>query len=752
MSRTGKKTIHLALSTVAALLVAQSVSADSNYVYYTVQKVKWGAAEQMLAIPSTFSSSPEMTATARVSESFHRLQSKRGSDYVGTNLTIAPNFASTGAVSVALGDAAKKNMAVVVSEIYWTLIAAGVREVRFPDLDKDAVGLSQVPYGAAAVALQLWQVLPPGAPGPGLARVGDKLLPAYVVRQKLDSKDKATVAAVFELLKSPVPYVRRHVVQAVSGMNLSKVEVKLIPVLSDTDDSVKLAVLKAFQGTKSKKVLRALETVVQEDPNPSIQSGAARILSAAGNQKYALVVLYDKLKDTDDGVVMDAVQKLTTSGKPEVALALVDVLNHKSAQIRNMAMKGIVAAKETGALRKVVESTEIESKFRAEAARVLAGGSGETPDLGLRYLIADGDQKSRIWAIGEVASRRRYKLVPEVIGALQHSDTSVRSAAANALGTVKDSKALVPLAKAIVKHTDSVDFEKAAIAIFGGLSLDEVIRFSENDNKVLRQLAIKSMGALAPSPRVIQVLSSRLKDKDAAIKRSAAFALARIKDATVVSSLVTLKDDPDAEIREQVAIALGDSKHPQADTILLKYVEDTNVAVKTAATNGLRKRKVVSALQKLKFQVRHPDVKVKRAVMHALVELSGDKEWDSFFAIWSSALFDPDAEVKIWAVRGLARRKDPRLPGLYAPLVTDQDDRVKTAALKALGGTGDPSAVEYITRGLLEAKASDVKLAALTALETLNVEAAKKPIMEFVKNESDPKLKARANEVFDNLP
>ena len=214
-----------------------------------------------------------------------------------------------------------------------------------------------------------------------------------------------------------------------------------------------------------------------------------------------------------------------------------------------MAMKGIVATKDMGALRKIVESSEIESKFRAQAARVLADGPGEAPDQGLRYLIANGDRDARVWAIGEVASRRRYKLVPEVIAGLENSDAAVRSASAKALGTVKDSKALIPLAQAIVKHPDAADFEAAAIAIFGGLSLDEVIRFSENENKTLRQLAIKSMGALAPSPRVIQVLSKRLQDKDAAIKRSAAFALARIKDPTVVKSLVTLKDDSDAAIR-----------------------------------------------------------------------------------------------------------------------------------------------------------------------------------------------------------
>ena len=749
------KAHYIRLSTVFAValcLCAQTATADSNYVFYTVQKVKWGAAEQMLALPNTFSSSPEMTASALASEAFHRLQSKRGADYEGTGLTLDPNFSATGAASVTLGAKAKGQLDVIVSEVYWTLSAAGVREVRFPDVSKDAIDASGVPYGAAAVVLQLWQVLPPGAPGPGMARVGGQLLPAYIVRQKLESKDKSTVGAVFALLQSPVPFVRKHVAEAVAGMNLPKAEPKLIPLLADPDTSVKVAVLKAFQGSKSKKVLKALETVVQEDPDPSIQSAAARILSAAGNQKYALVVLYDKLKDRDDGVVMDAVQKLTSSGKPEVALALADVLNHRSAEIRAMAMKGIIAAKNIDALRKVVEAEDIDSSYREQAARTLADGTGEEADRGLRHLLTSGTLELRKWAISEVAKRRRYKLVPEVIANLENSDASIRGSAAAALGTIKDSKALVPLANIIKKYPESKEYEAAAIAIFGGLSMDGVIRFSENENKTLRQLAIKSMGALAPSSRVIQVLSKRLKDTDADIKRSAAFALARMKDASVVASLVTLKDDPDAAIREQVAIALADSKHPQADEILLKYMQDTKVAVKVAAVDGLRKRKVTSALQQMKFQVRHPKVEVKRAVMHALVELSSDKDWDGFFQIWSNALFDTDPDVKIWAVRGLARRKDPRLPGLFAPLVTNSDDRVKVAALKALGSTGDPSAVEYITRGLLEAKAKDVKLAALTALETLNVESAKKPIMEFVKNETDAKLKERANEVFDNLP
>ena len=80
-------------------------------------------------------------------------------------------------------------------------------------------------------------------------------MPAFEARRKLDSKDRALVAAVKGLLSSPVPYVRLRVAQAISAMQLPKAEAALIPLLSDPDTGVKAAIIKGFAGTKNKKVL-----------------------------------------------------------------------------------------------------------------------------------------------------------------------------------------------------------------------------------------------------------------------------------------------------------------------------------------------------------------------------------------------------------------------------------------------------------------------------------------------------------------
>lgn len=749
------------LHVLAALILLGGTTvahASVNYVFYSVEKVKWGTAEHQLALPRTFPSQPDLTPSAIASEAFHKLQSYRGGAYEGTALTLDPNFASTGAATVAIGEAAQAELAVVISEVFWTLRAAGVREIRIPSVSNEALTDSQVPFGAAMIVVELWQVLPPGKAGTGYVFFEGGLQPAFEIQERIEKREKNVVAAILGLLGSPIAYVRLNAVAAVSAMNLPKVEAALIPLLKDPDSAVKAAVLKGFEGSRSKPVLAALEEMVQTDPDATMQSGAARILSAAGISKYAIIVLYDKLKDPDDAVVMDAVGKLAASGKPEVAGALVGVLTHRNSRAREMAMTAIVELKNTDAWRKIVETEAIDMNFRNQAGRLLAEDTGENVELGLRHLLAHGPTAERVWAVEKVAEGRLYKLVTDVIGLLGGDDGAVRVASAKALGSIKDSKALGPLAKALVAHeAEREHYETAIIAIFAGLSVDEVIRFSSDEDKILRQLSIRSLAKFTeggrPQPKILEVLKQRLGDSDKDIRRSAAFALARIKDPGVVASLVVLKDDADPTIREQVAIAVTASGHADADAILTSYMSnDSNATVRRTAIDGLRIRGVKAALEKLRFQVEHPNVEVRRAVLHATVKLAGAEGWDEWFPIWSKALYDLDPEVKIFAVTGISYRgTDARVPSLIGGLATDPDARVQVAALEALGKTRAKEAIEYVARALFEGS-PDVKLAALAALGAINLEECGKPIQDFVRVETDTALVARANEVYDGLP
>jgi HEAT repeat protein len=746
-----------------------SASADhTHYIYYVAKTIQWGADSQQLVFPKSFEGPADLGPSARVSEAFHRLRTQRGVVYEGSEIQTDRRFASTGAVDVVIGKAAGAQHHVVISEIYWTLIAAGVREVRIPSVKKGAFNAADVPLGAAQIVLQLWQILPPGTPGPGLVLYNNELVRADAIRRRLDDGERSVVNQVIALLQSPVGYVRVQAAIALATIRRrlakpegNRVEAGLIGALQDTDVHVRRAVLKAFRGTRSKRTLLALESVVKTDPAPELKAAAVRILTAAGNNKYAVFVLFEKLNDRDDSVVMDAVAKLSKeANKPEVAMALVNVLTHRSTRIAEMALKGIIQLNNREALRKILESDSFSPQYRERAAVVLSAGNTDEADLAFRYLIVHGSEAEQVRSIGAVSKRRRYRLVGIVIGVLDaKSSPSVRVAAAKALGSIKDSKALQPLAAALAKFGDQrAELEQAIIDIFGGLGVDEIIRFSDSDNSVLRRLSIKSLGNIqggrAPG-RVVTVLLGRLDDAEPEIRRSAAYALARIPESRVVARLVKLKKDRDGQIRRQVAYALVRSSHPEADTLLVGFLTDSDPEAKRIAIDGLRTRNTTSAVKKLRNLARafsRQPPKVRRALAQALVTLSGPSGWDAHKDFYSAWLFDSDALVKVWAIKGIiGKPSDPSVPGLLSALVKDSDESVQIEAIQALGQTNNVEAVDYIASSLFDSS-KKVKLVALDALAKLNLERARTPIRDLITNETDKEVRAKAGEVFENLP
>jgi len=742
---------------------APLAAAETTYFYYEAQTVQWGMGSQQVLFPKTFSGPDDMTASARVSEAFHRLRTKRGPMYAGTEIRLGNMFASSGDVEVTLGEAAKSNVRVVVSEVYWTLTVAGAREIRIPQLKKDALSVTDIPLGAAQVILQLWQILPPRTPGPGLVNYNGKLEKASEIRRRLKDGERSVVNQVIALLRNPVAFVRIQAVNALTGLRLAKPEANrreagLIVALQDPDPNVRRVVIKSFVGTRSKRTLSALEKVVKTDPVADLKTAAVRILTAAGNKEYAVFILFDKLKDRDDSVVMEAIEKLSKeTSKPGVALALVDVLTHRSSQVADLAMAGIVGFNNSEALRKIVGS-EFAARYRQRAAKVLSAGEGEDADLALRYLIVHGTEEQQISGIGQVAQRRRYKLVSVVIGMLDASSTpAVRKSAAEALGKIKDSKALQPLADALAKFADERSvLEKAIISIFGGLGVDEVIRFSSSENASLRQLSIKSLGNIQDAPaRVVSVLMKRLDDTEPEIRRSAAYSLARIPQARVVARLIKLKADRDAKIRQQVAFALVRSKRPDANELLIGLLSDSDAETKRIAIDGLRTRGVTEALKKLRTVARafnRQKTPVRQVLVQAIVTLSGPQGWDTYKDFYTAWLFDTDPQVKVWSIRGIVgRANDPSVPSLLAPLVKDSNTDVQVEAIKALGKTNNVDAVDYIAGSLFDSPAK-VKLVALAALAELNLERAKQPIRDLITNETDKAVLAKANEVYDALP
>jgi HEAT repeat protein len=152
--------------------------------------------------------------------------------------------------------------------------------------------------------------------------------------------------------------------------------------------------------------------------------------------------------------------------------------------------------------------------------------------------------------------------------------------------------------------------------------------------------------------------------------------------------------------------------------------EELEPAVLSSAAIGLGHLRDERAIPRLSALAAHPDVQVRRGVVHglmghdddlavaALIRLSAD--WDGDVRDWATfslavqierdtpelrealaaRLSDDHGDTRAEAIRGLARRHDPRAVG--PALAADLSPEIKEAIEELAGSTGDPRLTERL--------------------------------------------------------
>jgi HEAT repeat protein len=125
------------------------------------------------------------------------------------------------------------------------------------------------------------------------------------------------------------------------------------------------------------------------------------------------------------------------------------------------------------------------------------------------------------------------------------------------------------------------------------------------------------------------------------------------------------------------------------------------------------------------------------------------------FDVYQNRLYaDRDAEIQLMLVNGLSNYpENPLQASVIGFAVTLQSSKVKLRALEILSGSTDENAVEQAIRGLFD-RDKTVKLATLDCLEKIakhSSQSAIKALQEFLKQESDPELIKRAEEVMEKV-
>ncbi|HEY6785519.1 MAG TPA: HEAT repeat domain-containing protein [Gemmatimonadales bacterium] len=314
------------------------------------------------------------------------------------------------------------------------------------------------------------------------------------------------------------------------------------------------------------------------------------------------------------------------------------------------------------------QSAPVDEAAVGELARILAAADSRTYDDaifrdGLQQADASIRRQAALAAgrIGDTAA------VPVLVQALADSAQGVRSAAAFALGLLKDPRAIQPL-------------------------LDMVQRTSPEQQDFGTYEAVTAIAKIGGTEgaRALQLIidAGRPGQQDQAVSRALLEAW-RLGAVGPVLSLIRYAQDPDNLVRWNAMFSLSRSGDPRALPSLLTALNDQDATVRAVALRGITAHALDVARQP-----------------HAPV-----------IARVRSLLTDRDAGVRINALRALGTFHDSTLAGAIAPLASDGTLGVAVVADTTLGVIGGAAAVVALKAHLVSANFAVRRQAAIGLAE-----------------------------------
>ena len=175
--------------------------------------------------------------------------------------------------------------------------------------------------------------------------------------------------------------------------------------------------------------------------------------------------------------------------------------------------------------------------------------------------------------------------VKPLIVALKDKKSGVRKRAAELLGKIKDPRAVTPLiVAATLKDMGSIVRVEAenALVKIGKSAVEPLIVALRDKKSDIRAKAAWALGEIKDS-RAVEPLIVTLKDKKSDVRAKAAWALGEIKDSRAVEPLIVTLKDKKSDVRRKAAEILVEMKDPRAAEPLLAAFSRKDLAVVAGA-------------------------------------------------------------------------------------------------------------------------------------------------------------------------
>ncbi|MHB9132355.1 MAG: HEAT repeat domain-containing protein [Armatimonadota bacterium] len=476
-----------------------------------------------------------------------------------------------------------------------------------------------------------------------------------------ETRDPRAVPALIQALKNANSDLNPHAraIQALGRIGAASATEALLPFAQSTDNALRIPALEALGMIGDAKALNVL-TIAATDKEEQVATLAVRALAKMNDPRAVKAVIHALMNGTvvlveDDSIVQGLAHNPAATiddylllmrgehGTVQPALfAALGMVKIKDPRLLQAMMKWIAGGGEyfdfqdnrlpaaftlygteaVDTLLTIVKSADTRNKF----AVALLGNMGDARAIDvLKPLLAD--PKFGEEALFALARLKAVEVLPQLIASVKDPQEAKRQAAIQALGMLKDARALDVLIAALQEKGDEEAAESirahAAVALgeIGDVRATAPLLAALNEDTTFVRTAVAvALGKLPPDPRVVELLLPMLNDqKNQFSPLYAAQALARYEDERVVPVFLRavtrgtlgtqvaiqvlgkrkdprstqyllgcLLGDHDPQVQAAAATALGALNDPRAVPVLIRAVNDEDVGVRAAAVAALK--------------------------------------------------------------------------------------------------------------------------------------------------------------------
>ena len=528
-------------------------------------------------------------------------------------------------------------------------------------------------------------------------------------------------------------------------------------------DQVLIDALKTAQGPVAAGIAQTLGArgaasaaqplaVLLGNADTSVATAAAEALADLGASEplfNALAGASAETKPVIEDALLRCAQKLAEAGKAEEARFVFGSLNKPECgdAVRGAALEGLIAAAGDQTVQAV--SDALKGDARAKQIALRAVRRVKDPDaLAAIAAAEDLDDPTRALLITALADTGEQKLVPELVSLMNNPDNDVRLAAIAALGKLGGPLAVMPVASlAGLGGEPAVSAARAALRMMPGVSAEIPAWMEAAPEPVVREL-IHAAGARHDTPAA-PVLIRMAKLPGGNLRADVLKALGEVAPPDALPDMLALltvagsDDERTAAVKAVAAVAAKtEPGEARTGTLVAALKKATDSTEKTSLCQALGVIADDSALGALNEVAGAADAQTAKAAVDALAAWPTPAPLEQVHALAKSATGDTATAALRGMMRLLGLKSDrPReeTVRLYAEalaLAKTPEDRA--AVIEGLGETGDPAALPMIYEGLSDAQDA-VAEAAVKALGAWPDAAPTEKLAALAKDRNSPR-------------